>query len=166
MRILTEALTFDDVSLVPAYSNVLPRDVDLSTRLTRDIRLNIPILSAAMDTVTEARLAITLAQTGGIGIIHKNMPPSRQAREVERVKRAESGMIASPITVRPDQSLREALGVMNEHDISGVPVVEGEHPSNFRGRTWTILAGACGYSRWASRVSHGGVMSMACAPDD
>ncbi|MGA9333826.1 MAG: IMP dehydrogenase [Rudaea sp.] len=126
MRILTEALTFDDVSLVPAYSNVLPRDVDLSTRLTRDIRLKIPVLSAAMDTVTEARLAITMAQCGGIGIIHKNMPVQQQAAEVRLVKKFEAGVIRDPITVSPDTSIREVMNIVGARNISGVPVVEGE----------------------------------------
>ncbi len=126
---LRECLTFDDVLLVPAYSEVLPGEVDVKTRLTRKIQLNIPLLSSAMDSVTEGRTAITMARAGGIGILHKNLPPARQAREVERVKRAESGMITSPVTVGPNQSLREALAVMNEHDISGVPVVvEGDRP--------------------------------------
>jgi IMP dehydrogenase len=126
---LRECLTFDDVLLVPAYSEVLPGEVDVKTRLTRKILLNIPLLSSAMDSVTEGRTAITMARAGGIGILHKNLPPARQAREVERVKRAESGMITSPVTVGPNQSLREALAVMNEHDISGVPVVvEGDRP--------------------------------------
>ena len=125
MRILTEALTFDDVSLVPAYSNVLPRDVNLATRLTRDIRLNIPILSAAMDTVTEARLAITMAQCGGIGIIHKNMSIEQQAAEVRLVKKFEAGVIRDPIMVRPDLSIREVMQIVRAHNISGVPVVDG-----------------------------------------
>lgn len=125
---LRECLTFDDVLLVPAYSDVLPSEVDVRSRLTARISLNIPLVSAAMDSVTEARTAIAMARAGGIGILHKNMTPTQQAREVERVKRAESGMIASPITVRPEQLLREALEVMREHDISGVPVVEGERP--------------------------------------
>src|SRR6478736_1207043 len=107
MRILTEALTFDDVSLVPAYSNVLPRDVSLATPLTRGIRLNIPILSAAMDTVTEARLAITMAQCGGIGIIHKNMPAAQQANEVRIVKKFEAGVIRDLITVKDIQKARD-----------------------------------------------------------
>ena len=124
MRILTEALTFDDVSLVPAYSNVLPRDVDLSTRLTRDIRLNIPVLSAAMDTVTEARLAITMAQSGGIGIIHKNMPIERQAAEVRLVKKFEAGVIRDPVTVMPNTSIGDVMKIVRAHSISGVPVVE------------------------------------------
>ncbi len=125
---LRECLTFDDVLLVPAYSEVLPNQVDVKGRLSRRIALNIPLVSAAMDSVTEGRTAIAMARAGGIGIIHKNLPIAMQAREVERVKRAESGMITSPVTVRPDQSLREALGVMNEHDISGVPVVESDKP--------------------------------------
>src|SRR5688500_10889752 len=107
---LRECLTFDDVLLAPAYSEVLPHEVELKTKLTRKLELNVPLLSAAMDSVTEGRAAIAMARAGGIGIIHKNLRPVDQAREVERVKRAESGMIASPITVRPDQSLREALG--------------------------------------------------------
>jgi len=122
---LRDCLTFDDVLLVPAYSEALPSQVDVRTRLTRRIPLNIPLLSAAMDSVTEGRTAIAMARAGGIGILHKNLRPVDQAREVERVKRAESGMIGNPITVRRDQSLREALGVMREHDISGVPVTEG-----------------------------------------
>jgi len=122
MRIVQEALTFDDVLLVPAYSQVLPRDVDLSTQLTRRIRLNLPLLSAAMDTVTEARLAITLAQEGGIGIIHKNMPPEAQAREVGRVKKHESGVIRDPITVRPDATIRQVIELTRSKGISGLPV--------------------------------------------
>lgn len=123
MRILEEALTFDDVLLVPAYSEVLPREVDLSTQLTRTIRLNLPMLSAAMDTVTEARLAITIAQEGGIGIIHKNMGIAAQAREVERVKKYESGVIKDPIAVTPDKTIREVLELTRAKNISGVPVV-------------------------------------------
>src|SRR5688500_3647343 len=125
---LRECLTFDDVMLVPAYSEVLPTEVDVRSRLTRTIELNIPIVSAAMDSVTEARAAIAMARHGGIGIIHKNLTAQAQAHEVDRVKRAESGIITDPVTVRPSQSLREALGVMREHDVSGVPVVEGENP--------------------------------------
>ncbi len=126
MRILTEALTFDDVSLVPAYSNVLPRDVSLGTRLTRGIHLNIPILSSAMDTVTEARLAITMAQCGGIGIIHKNMSVEQQAAEVRLVKKFEAGVIRDPITVGPMTSIREVMALVRAKNISGVPVVDGE----------------------------------------
>ncbi|HLS82970.1 MAG TPA: IMP dehydrogenase [Steroidobacter sp.] len=125
MRILEEALTFDDVLLVPAYSDFLPRDADLSSQLTRSIRLNLPIVSAAMDTVTEARLAITMAQEGGLGIIHKNMSIENQAREVGRVKKFESGVIHDPITTTPDTSIREVLELTRSKNISGVPVVVG-----------------------------------------
>ena len=125
MRILEEALTFDDVLLVPAYSEILPREVDLATRVTRRIRLNLPLLSAAMDTVTEARLAITIAQEGGIGIIHKSMTVEAQAREVGRVKKFESGIIKDPITVSPNTTIREVLDLTRSRGISGVPVVVG-----------------------------------------
>ncbi|MGP1665850.1 MAG: IMP dehydrogenase, partial [Rhodanobacter sp.] len=125
MRILAEALTYDDVFLVPGHSIVLPRDVDTSTRFTRSLRLNIPIVSAAMDTVTEARLAITMAQNGGIGIIHKNMTAEQQAAEVRLVKKFEAGVIRSPITVGPNTSIREVLRLTHAHNISGVPVVDG-----------------------------------------
>ncbi|MGC8522072.1 MAG: IMP dehydrogenase [Steroidobacteraceae bacterium] len=125
MRILEQALTFDDVLLVPAYSEVLPREVDLSTQLTRRIRLNLPLLSAAMDTVTEARLAITIAQEGGIGIVHKSMSIEAQAREVSRVKKFESGIIKDPITVPPTMTIREVLDLTHSRGISGVPVVLG-----------------------------------------
>ncbi|MEL7024805.1 MAG: IMP dehydrogenase [Pseudomonadota bacterium] len=125
MRIAKEALTFDDVLLQPAYSEVLPREVSLATRLTRSITMNVPILSAAMDTVTEARLAITLAQEGGIGIIHKNMPPAEQARQVRIVKKYESGIISDPITVGPNMTIREVLALTRAKNISGVPVVDG-----------------------------------------
>ena len=124
MRILAEALTYDDVYLVPAHSSVLPRDVDTSTRLTRAIRLNIPLMSSAMDTVTEARLAITMAQSGGIGIIHKNMTVERQAAEVRLVKKFEAGVIRDPITVDPHTSIGEVMHITRSHNISGVPVVE------------------------------------------
>src|SRR5579862_3369681 len=119
MRILEEALTFDDVLLVPARSDVLPREVDLSTQLTRHIRLGLPVLSAAMDTVTEARLAITIAQEGGIGIIHKNMSIEAQAREVTRVKKFESGVITDPITVAPSMTIREVIELTRSRGISG-----------------------------------------------
>jgi IMP dehydrogenase len=125
---LRQCLTFDDVMLVPGYSEVVPAEVDVRSRLTRNIELNIPLVSAAMDSVTEARAAIAMARHGGIGILHKNLPPEAQAAEVDRVKRAESGMIIDPVSVRPSQSLREALAVMRDNDISGVPVVEGESP--------------------------------------
>ncbi len=125
MRILEEALTFDDVLLVPAYSEILPREVDLSTCVTRKIRLNVPLLSAAMDTVTEARLAITIAQEGGIGIIHKSMTIDAQALEVGRVKKFESGVIKDPITVSPTMTIRQVLDLTRSRGISGVPVVVG-----------------------------------------
>ncbi len=126
MRILEEALTFDDVLLVPAYSEVLPREVDLSTQLTRKIRLNLPIVSAAMDTVTEARLAIAIAQEGGIGIIHKSMTIQAQALEVARVKKFESGVVLDPITVTPETTIREVLDITRSKGISGMPVVRGK----------------------------------------
>ncbi len=125
---IREALTFDDVLLVPAYSEVLPSQVDIRTKLTPRVTLNVPIISAAMDTVTEARCAIAMAREGGLGVIHKNLPPKLQAREVEKVKRAESGMIVDPICATPNQPLREVLDIMREHNISGVPVVEGGKP--------------------------------------
>jgi IMP dehydrogenase len=125
MRISQEALTFDDVLLLPAHSTVLPRDVSLSSYLTRDIEIKIPLLSAAMDNVTESRLAITLAQEGGIGIIHKNLTPAQQAAEVERVKKFESGVIRDPITVSPAASIREVIELTRANNISGVPVVDG-----------------------------------------
>ncbi|MCK4586765.1 MAG: IMP dehydrogenase, partial [Gammaproteobacteria bacterium] len=124
MRIAQEALTFDDVLLIPAHSTVMPKEVDLKTSLTREIQLNIPLISAAMDTVTEARLAISMAQEGGIGIIHKNMTGEQQAAEVQIVKKYESGVIKDPITVAPDTSIREVLALTRAHDISGVPVVK------------------------------------------
>ena len=126
MRILQEALTFDDVLLIPAHSTVLPADANLQAPLTRGIMLNIPLLSSAMDTVTEARLAIALAQEGGIGIIHKNMSIQAQADQVRQVKKYESGMIKDPITVSPNTTIREVLELTKAHKISGVPVVEGE----------------------------------------
>ncbi|HQU15024.1 MAG: IMP dehydrogenase [Chromatiales bacterium 21-64-14] len=124
MRIAEEALTFDDVLLVPAHSTILPRDAVLGTWLTREIRLNIPVVSAAMDTVTEGRLAIALAQEGGIGIIHKNMTPEQQGDQVRRVKKFESGVIKEPITVTPETTIRQVLELTHAHNISGVPVVE------------------------------------------
>lgn len=124
MRVIQEALTFDDVLLIPAHSTVLPRDVSLTTQLTRTITLNIPLLSAAMDTVTEGRLAITIAQEGGIGIIHKNISVDRQAYEVSTVKKYESGVIKDPITVSPDATIRDVLELTRAKGISGVPVVD------------------------------------------
>ncbi len=123
---LKEGFTFDDLLLIPAESNVLPKDVALSTRLTKSIRLNIPLLSAAMDTVTEARTAITMAREGGMGVIHRNLSIEAQASEVEKVKKFESGIITDPITVKPEQKISEALAIMRRHDISGVPVVQGK----------------------------------------
>jgi IMP dehydrogenase len=127
-KTLRECLTFDDVMLVPAYSEVLPADVDVKTRFTRNIDVNVPIVSAAMDSVTESRAAIAMARAGGLGVIHKNLSVAQQAEEVDRVKRAESGIILNPVTVRPSQSLREAVTVMRDNDVSGVPVVEGDTP--------------------------------------
>jgi IMP dehydrogenase len=121
-RIAYQGITFDDVLLEPAYSDVLPRDVDVRTQLTRGIRLNIPILSSPMDTVTESELAIALAQEGGIGIIHKNMSVAHQTREVDKVKRSENGIITDPITLPPDETVRTARGIMEQHNISGVPI--------------------------------------------
>jgi IMP dehydrogenase len=125
MRVLQKALTFDDVLLVPAHSTVLPRDVSLTTRLTKTITLNIPLLSAAMDTVTEARLAIAMAQEGGIGIVHKSMLPKVQAAEVAKVKRFESGVVKDPITISQDMTVRNVLDLIRQHRISGLPVVDG-----------------------------------------
>src|SRR5690606_14627129 len=127
LRIVQEALTFDDVLLVPAYSEVLPKDVCLKTRLTREISLNIPLVSAAMDTVTEHRLAIGMAQEGGIGILHKNMEVEDQARHVRMVKKYESGVVKDPITVSPDTTVAELLRITQANNISGVPVVEGDN---------------------------------------
>ncbi|MCK6386292.1 MAG: IMP dehydrogenase [Zoogloea sp.] len=124
MRVIQKALTFDDVLLIPAHSSVLPRDVSLQTKLTRNITLNIPLVSAAMDTVTEARLAIALAQEGGIGIVHKNLTPQQQAAEVAKVKRFESGILKDPITIPPTMTVREVLNLTRTHKFSGLPVVE------------------------------------------
>jgi IMP dehydrogenase len=126
-KIIGEALTYDDVLLVPQKSSVLPRDVDVRTRLTRHITLNIPLLSAAMDTVTESEMAIAMAREGGIGILHKNMTIHRQAEEVDRVKRSESGMILNPVTVRADQRVRDVLALMGKYKISGIPVVDDSY---------------------------------------
>ena len=126
MRLLQKALTFDDVLLVPAHSDILPKDTSLKTRLSRNISLNIPLLSAAMDTVTEARLAIAMAQEGGIGIVHKNLTPKEQAREVAKVKRFESGVVRDPITIPPTMRIRDVIALSELHGISGFPVVEGK----------------------------------------
>src|SRR6188508_3728476 len=122
---LTTALTFDDVLLVPRHSQVLPSAVDVSSNVTRRIRMNVPLLSAAMDTVTESRLAIAMAQQGGIGVIHKNLSPEEQATEVDRVKRSESGMIVNPITLAPENRIFEAQELMKKYRISGVPITDG-----------------------------------------
>ncbi len=127
MRLIQDALTFDDVLLQPDYSDVLPKEVTLKTQLTRSISLNIPLISSAMDTVTESRLAIALAQEGGMGIIHKNMPPAQQAAEVRRVKKFESGIITEPVTTTADMTIRDVMEITRINNISGVPVVEGEN---------------------------------------
>src|SRR5262247_2673274 len=119
MRVITKALTFDDVLLVPDHSTVLPANVSLRTRISRNIQLNIPLVSAAMDTVTEARLAIAIAQEGGIGIIHKNLLPRDQAREVAKVKRYESGVVRDPISVTPEMTVREVKALHQQHGVSG-----------------------------------------------
>jgi len=124
---IEERLTFDDVLLVPAFSEVLPKEVDIGTQLTRTIRLNIPLVSAAMDTVTESRTAICMAQEGGLGIIHRNMPIPDQAMEVDKVKKSESGMILNPITMDPEQKIFEALAIMKKYRISGVPITKNEN---------------------------------------
>src|SRR5262245_55162578 len=120
---LMEALTFDDVLLVPAYSEILPAETDTTTRLTRNVNINIPVVSAAMDTVTEAPMAIAVAQQGGIGVIHKSLSIEAQRDEVDKVKRSESGMIVDPVTMTPDRKIRDALEVMKRFKISGVPIV-------------------------------------------
>src|SRR5579863_7665075 len=122
---IREALTFDDVLLVPAASSVLPGQVDTRTRLTRTIELGIPLISAAMDTVTEAGLAIAMAQAGGMGVIHRNLSLEEQSEHVRRVKKFESGMVVNPLTIGPDATLADALSLMERHHISGIPVVEG-----------------------------------------
>ena len=126
-RILQEGLTFDDVLLVPAYSEVLPREVDLKCQFTRNISLNIPVVSAAMDTVTESTMAIAIAREGGIGVIHKNMSIAEQAAEVRRVKRAENGLISDPITISPEQTVGDAEQIMHENRIGGIPVVDADN---------------------------------------
>src|ERR1700678_2475150 len=124
-KILHDAITFDDVLLIPARSNFIPADVDTHTHLTRNIELNIPLVSAPMDTVTEAALAIALAQEGGVGIIHKNLSVQNQAREVEKVKRSENGVIVDPITLPPTATIAMARKIMREYNVSGIPIVEG-----------------------------------------
>src|SRR5687768_1640523 len=131
-KILHDGITFDDVLLIPARSDFVPADADTHTRLTRSIELNIPLISAPMDTVTEAALAIALAQEGGIGIIHKNLSVENQAREVEKVKRSENGVIVDPITLPPSATIAEARRLMREYNVSGIPIVE--EGSGFRGQ--------------------------------
>src|SRR6202451_1406170 len=121
---IRQAFTFDDVMLVPAASSVLPGETDTRTRITREIELGIPLISAAMDTVTEGPLAIAMAQAGGLGVIHRNMPVDQQAAEVRKVKKFEAGMVVNPVTIHPDESLADALALMAHHRISGIPVVE------------------------------------------
>ena len=123
-KIVMDGLTFDDVLLIPAYSEVLPRNVNLTTKFSRNIELKTPIVSAAMDTVTEAKMAIAIAREGGIGVIHKNMPIAEQARQVHMVKRAENGMIYDPVTIRQGKTVADALKLMNEFHIGGIPVVD------------------------------------------
>ena len=122
-----EGLTYDDVLLIPSFSEILPRNVDVSTQLTKKIRLNIPILSAAMDTVTESNMAIAMAQEGGLGVLHKNMSIEAQAMQVRKVKRAENGMILEPVTIRESELVRDALDLMKEHNIGGIPVVNDDY---------------------------------------
>jgi len=133
-----EGLTFDDVLLRPGRSEVLPGDVNVATRLTRTIHLNMPIIASAMDTVTEARMAIAMAQNGGLGVIHRNLEPEVQAEQVRLVKRYESGMVMNPITIHPDETLADALATMKNHGISGIPVVE-RGPNNTKGKLVGIL---------------------------
>src|SRR6187399_1990162 len=124
-KFIGEGLTYDDVLLIPAYSEVLPRDVDVSSQFTRNIKINVPIISAAMDTVTESTLAISIAQEGGIGVLHKNMTIERQAAEVRKVKRSESGMIQDPITLHENATIGQALEIMRENRIGGIPIING-----------------------------------------
>ena len=124
MKNLTEALTFDDVLIVPSRSSIKPSDADVKTKITKNINLKIPLVSAAMDTVTESKLAIKIAQMGGLGIVHKNMTYEQQANEVMRVKRFESGMVVNPVTINPENTLSEALTLKEKNNISGIPVVE------------------------------------------
>src|SRR5881394_1352590 len=133
-KIVSDGITFDDVLLIPAYSDFVPADADTRTRLTRNIELNIPLLSAPMDTVTEAALAIALAQEGGIGIIHKNLSIENQAREVEKVKRSENGVIVDPITLPPSATIATARRIMREYNVSGIPIVEGDNRGHMRSK--------------------------------
>src|ERR1700749_1695884 len=128
-----EAFTFDDVLLKPGFSEVLPTEVDIGSRITREISLNLPVVASAMDTVTEAAMAIAMAQAGGIGVIHRNLDPEQQAAQVRQVKKFESGMVVNPLTIHPDASLADALALMQENRISGVPVAEGSGNGQSRG---------------------------------
>lgn len=152
---IEEALTFDDVLIVPAYSEILPTTADTRTRLTREITLNIPLISAAMDTVTEAPMAIAMAQHGGLGVIHKNLSIEDQAAHVRRVKKFESGMVVNPLTIHPDQTLAEARALMAMHHISGVPVVERE-----TGRPWSRRS----FRRWRRGSAIFSPRSAHCSP--
>src|SRR4051812_38838382 len=134
-RIVHDAITFDDVLLIPARSDFIPADADTHSQLTRSITINVPLISAPMDTVTESALAIALAQEGGIGIIHKNLPIEAQAREVEKVKRSENGVIVDPITLSPNETIGHARQVMREYNVSGIPIVEGAVPGAGRARS-------------------------------
>src|SRR5437763_9106975 len=140
-KILHDGITFDDVLLIPARSDFVPSDADTHSRLTRDIVLNIPLLSAPMDTVTESALAIALAQEGGIGVIHKNLSGDAQAREVEKVKRSENGVIVDPITLPPTATIGTARRVMREYNVSGIPIVEGGDESGARARAHPAAPG-------------------------
>src|SRR5258707_3727892 len=131
-KIVSDGITFDDVLLIPAYSDFVPSDADTRTRLTRAIELNVPLVSAPMDTVTEAALAIALAQEGGIGIVHKNMSIEKQALEVEKVKRSENGVIVDPITLPPSATIAQARRIMREYNVSGIPIIEGAEASDPR----------------------------------
>ena len=133
------ALTFDDVLLVPAASSLTPSEADVSTQITKSIKLNIPIVSSAMDTVTEARLAIAVAQAGGVGVIHRNLAPEEQARQVAQVKKYESGIVLNPVTITPTATLREALQLMVDNEISGIPVVEPPRNGASKGRLVGII---------------------------
>src|SRR5688500_18727969 len=144
-KIVHDGITFDDVLLIPARSDFVPSDADTRTRLTRAIELHIPLISAPMDTVTEAALAIALAQAGGIGIIHKNLSAENQAREVEKVKRSENGVIVDPITLPPTATVGLARRVMREYNVSGIPIVEGGDEAGSRARAVAAHAGGAGY---------------------
>ena len=124
MQNINEALTFDDVLILPALSDIKPDEASLETNITKNIKLKIPLISSAMDTVTESNLAIKMAQSGGVGVIHKNMSPTKQAQEIKKVKKFESGMVINPLTINPENILKEALEIKNKNNISGIPVVE------------------------------------------